>query len=327
MNHYTIISAHASTTDNEIGLRIWDFDGETLSLQKELPTPANCSWWHFDSDKAYAVSEQTKGRLFEFEWNDQEFTLQCRQTWETLGADPCHLTPYRSGIAVAHYSSGSVSWIKDDKILAHHFSGSGPVSDRQNQPHAHMVLASPCGQYLLCSDLGADRIWILDLMDDNFIVIDQVQMPAGSGPRHMAFDSLGHYLYVTGELSDQSYRIQWQQPGRLSKMPLEVLSGADCQPMLNYPSHLLFDRQDLLWVSQRGRNSLALYGDLATKPQLIEEIPIQANFPRHFCISNDGRYIISAGQKNGVLSILCTATNQIKHFEIGATPLWVNTLE
>ncbi|NOH35987.1 beta-propeller fold lactonase family protein [Vibrio chagasii] len=43
-------------------------------------------------------------------------------------------------------------------------NGSGPNPERQDAPHAHMVLSHPSQQHLFGVDLGADRVfsWQLD---------------------------------------------------------------------------------------------------------------------------------------------------------------------
>lgn len=38
--------------------------------------------------------------------------------------------------------------------------GTGPNKDKQESPHAHSVWVDPSKQWVLCCDLGADRIFI-----------------------------------------------------------------------------------------------------------------------------------------------------------------------
>ena len=66
---------------------------------------------------------------------------------------------------VANYETGNlcVLPIQGDGSLGEatdtvQFSGSGPNPERQEGPHAHMVMPSPDGGFILAVDLGTDRL-------------------------------------------------------------------------------------------------------------------------------------------------------------------------
>ena len=64
------------------------------------------------------------------------------------------------------------------------FTGSGPITSRQEASHPHQVLAHPAGKEVLIPDLGVDGIWRLEKNGSKWVVKDQVKMPPGGGPRH-----------------------------------------------------------------------------------------------------------------------------------------------
>jgi 6-phosphogluconolactonase len=90
--------------------------------------------------------------------------------------------------------------------------GSGP-SPRQKTPAAHSVIVDPSHRYVLVADFGADRIFVYHF-DAATRALRPAQpafeaLPPGSGPRHMAFDRSGHFLYLDTELSAQIHSYRW----------------------------------------------------------------------------------------------------------------------
>ena len=104
--------------------------------------------------------------------------------------------------------------------------GTGP-HPRQKSPHSHSVAIDPTHRYLVSTDFGADRIFIrrfdgatraLTPADPPF-----EQLPAGSGPRHLAFHPNGRFLYMNAELTAELRVYRWEaQRGRLQ--PVETVS-------------------------------------------------------------------------------------------------------
>lgn len=139
-----------------------------------------------------------------------------RQTAELhqTGADPCFLMLYEEGAETyamtADYSGGSVSMfpIKEGAVQERcaqlRFTGSGPVTQRQEASHIHQLKEVPEAEgYVLASDLGADVIRVLKVNEGNMVHLGDITCPAGSGPRHLEFGK-GEYrdiLYCMAELS------------------------------------------------------------------------------------------------------------------------------
>ena len=84
----------------------------------------------------------------------------------TGGGDPAHLAVTVDGrhLLVANYGTGSVAvhpldgdGAPGERTDLLRLAGSGPVTDRQAGPHAHMVW--PRRDDVLVADLGSDRVW------------------------------------------------------------------------------------------------------------------------------------------------------------------------
>ncbi len=65
----------------------------------------------------------------------------------------------------------------------------GTNPSRQEAPHPHEATLDPTGQYLVVPDLGADlvRIFAVDNKTLKWTASTPLQVPAGSGPRHVSW--------------------------------------------------------------------------------------------------------------------------------------------
>ena len=145
-----------------------------------------------------------------------ELTLTA--TIPSPGDDPCHLMAVGDKLYTACYSSGSVAVIQlnSDGTLGEtkqqfHFTqhGSHP---RQQASHLHNLALSPCGTYLVASNLGGDCLHLFKRHKSGLLSpLQTVSTPAESGPRHMQWDNSGTHLYLITELSDEVMVFTFEQ--------------------------------------------------------------------------------------------------------------------
>src|SRR5262249_46232206 len=129
------------------------------------------------------------------------------------GTAACYLDADKTGkaVLVANYSSGSVAAlpIKADGSLGEPASllrhrGSSVNSQRQKEPHAHCIVASPDNRYAFAADLGPDQIPCYKLAPGAAKLTPNnppfARSPAGVGPRHLTFHPNGKHVYAINEL-------------------------------------------------------------------------------------------------------------------------------
>ena len=156
-----------------------------------------------------AAGETNPATLSSVRWDDSG-SLIVLSTVEVAGDGACHLAitedgrhalvaSYVSGIVsvVAIAANGTLTKLGDQLGLV----GSGPVTDRQEGPHAHQIVV--VGDEILCCDLGGDQIHRLRLNAEGVLypAHDPIRLPAGSGPRHLVV--VQDHLVVALELSGQ----------------------------------------------------------------------------------------------------------------------------
>ncbi|MFD4022203.1 lactonase family protein [Streptomyces sp. NPDC058576] len=119
----------------------------------------------------------------------------------------CHVAvaPDDRQLVVSSYTAGCVSFVPLDEHgstggpqAVAQASGSGPRKDRQESPHPHAALLLTSG-LVLSTDLGADKVRIHRRHESSFGLVGEVDMPAGSGPRHLIQHPNG-LVYVLSEL-------------------------------------------------------------------------------------------------------------------------------
>ena len=284
-----LIGGYSGDKGSGTGISVIDDGKVTTTIPVESP-----SWIarHPALPVLYSVGETDNGTVHA--WSLTEGVPdQSLGSGETGGADPAHLAVDGSGqyLITANYSGASVSVHRlgpDGSIgertdlVRHERSGEHP---RQEEAHPHMVRTA--GEDVLIVDLGADAVYRYHLTGDGKLAYDgMVEVPAGSGPRHLL--PVGDRFYLTAELSAEvlAYDGDWQL---LGVVPASSSQGH------NQPSELVSNGQ-YLYVANRGPDTVSVFalndGDL---PEYRAEVAA-GSWPRHIALDGDDLYV--AGERS-----------------------------
>lgn len=262
----------------------------------------------------YAVSEcgeESGVYSFEIDASDSTGKGNIVQTGhkQQTGADPCFVLLFDEGkyMMTADYSGGSVSAfpITDgavgDLCASLKFEGSGTVTDRQEASHIHQLkeLPSQGGKWILASDLGADVIRLIKAeTDGNELQLAHVQdipCPAGSGPRHMEFNSEGTILYCIAELSGEVLVYDICNEGDVPGFTLKQQIQADEVNAEGSADIHIHPSGRWLYTSHRLKNdgiaAFHIFPDGTLKKM---DYTITGRHPRNFMITDDGEYLLVA---------------------------------
>jgi 6-phosphogluconolactonase len=234
------------------------------------------------------------------------------------GADPCHLALDATGrfLAVANYTSGTFAIfpVGTDGRLGAVIqtvgdTGSGPNRQRQEGPHAHDVVFDAANRFLLGVDLGTDRVLVyrFDAGTGRLTPNDppSSSVPAGAGPRHLAFESSGRRAYVINELASTVTAMAWDaEGGRLTAGASVTTLPTDFSGKSTTAELVLHPNGRALYGSNRGHDSIAVFrvadnGSL-TPSQIAST---RGRTPRHFGIDPSGRWLIAANQDSNSLAV------------------------
>lgn len=308
------------------GLTIFAFDEDTLEWARLVGTASidNPTFLSVDaaSGVVYANSEVFgwhEGTVSAFRFSPETKALSYINKQPTLGSIAAHnmVSRDRCFVLVANYAMGdggpdqsvAVFPIRQDGGLAPaaasvRLAGPlGPVIDRQERTHAHMVSEVPEGGAVLVTDLGLDQVVEYALSSAGALVQSaSVALPAGAGPRHVAQHGNGRFVYVSNEL-DSTVSFVSRGAGKMTlEQTLPTIRpgveshGADI--------HLSPDGR-FLYCSSRGEDSIACFMvDQATGHLTLRDItPSGGRTPRNLALTPSGRHLLVANQNGDAIVI------------------------
>ncbi len=263
----------------------------------------------------YAVNEIAGGKgphgtVSAFAVDPLSGDLRYLNQQSTHGLAPCYVSVAPEGryCLVANYETGNlcVLPIRADGSLGEatdvvQFFGSGPNSERQEGPHAHMVLADPAGSAILAVDLGTDRLMAFHF-DRTQGRLDPTSPPwtylsPGVGPRHLAFHPNQPVAYVIGELMSTVTVCRYSSGvftpfQTISTLP-DGFAGQNLGAEIKVAPSGRF-----VYASNRGHDSLAVYSVDQAMGQLslVGHQSTQGVGPRDFAIDPSGALLLVANQ-------------------------------
>lgn len=230
----------------------------------------------------------------------------------TRGAGPTHLSVHPSGryLLTANYTDGTV--------VVHPLGADGRIGaatdlvrheGTERDPLAHQILPDPSGRWVVAVDLGADSVFVyrLDLSTGKLTQRQQVRLPSGAGPRHLAFHPHGRFAYILGELRSEITVASWDPAtGRLTPGQVVPTVGPGA-PSPNFPAEIAVSRDGrFVYASNRGENTIAVLTvrESGRRLELTDASPTGGDWPRHFTLSPDERWVYVSNQRSNTVNWL-----------------------
>ena len=259
----------------------------------------------------YAANENNNGMVTAFSIDLATGKLTQLNQVSSKGGGPCHvsLDPEGKFVFVANYNTGSIAsyQVHPDGSLGEAVSfiqhtGSSVNLQRQRGPHAHSVVPSPDGRFLLSADLGLDEVLVDKIGADGSLTPDDppfAKVAPGSGPRHIAFGPGGKFVYVVSEMipgvtvfrynAERGSLESIQAISSLPEGPIGNSSGAEIAVSPN---------GRFVYSSNRGANSIAVFKVDGAKGTLTEagRFPSGGKTPRNFAIDPTGHWLFADHQ-------------------------------
>jgi 6-phosphogluconolactonase (cycloisomerase 2 family) len=191
-------------------------------------------------------------------------------------------------------------------------TGSGP-SPRQTGPHVHDAVVTPDGRYVLASDFGADRVFILNFDRERHTVsAEGVPGPgyyataAGSGPRRVVFHPGGRTAYLLSELSADIQTLDWDPERATLTLRQELSTDTPGFTGTKSAAELAISADGrFVYVSNRGENTLLVY---ATDPRtglltLVQRVACGGVSPWSFSLHPSGRWLLVANLVSDTVNV------------------------
>lgn len=335
--HYQLLVG-SYTADQSQGIYRMQFDSRTGQLDAkplQVIKTDNPSWLTLSKDlsRLFVVNENGPGqkdpvgKVSSYAVDPKTHELSLINQMQSLGNEPTHSSLSHDGqhLLVSNYSvlenpGGTLVVLPveaDGKLAPVVQSGSHQPSrvnpERQKSGHVHSAVPSPDGQYVFANDLGADKVFVyrydpkanpelpLTPADPAF-----VQLPPGSGPRHLLFSSDGRHAWLTMEMTAQVAVFDYQD-GRLTQRQLVDLAAGKPQP--GKAAAALHASRDgkFLYVSNRGTtNELVVFAidPAAGTLKELQRRSVEGDHPREFSLDPSEKFVLVANQKSNQIVVI-----------------------
>lgn len=331
------INAHAATllvgsyTDGASqGIYRYGFDernGHIDAKPQQVVKAVSPSWLVLSADQRllFAVNETAQGHASSFSLSAKGEIKPLNQV-PSQGDEPTHasLSHDQRYLFVANYAvapdpGGSLVVIpvaKDGKLKAvvqqARHSPSKVNPERQAGAHVHSLVLSPDGRHLYACDLGADKVFIYryDGASPEHpltpAIPASVELPPGSGPRHLLFDAKGKHAYLTLEMSAEVVVFDVQDGALNERQRLPLTDLKDPAAKAAGGLHLSADDR-FLYVSNRGTaNEIVVYavGKDDGQLTLLQRRSVEGDHPREFTLDPSGDFLLVANQKSNQIVVM-----------------------
>ena len=286
----------------------YGFDTESLEFTLlEKVGAENASYAIKDAGNIYAVSETGDASgAYSFSVGSQTVTTaEKRQT----GADPCFIMKYDDRILTADYSGGSVSVFPlidgslGDCIQKLDFQGSGPVEGRQESSHIHQLKTIPLTDWILASDLGADKIRLLRFENGILVHKGNIDCPAGSGPRHMEFSKDSKILYCISELSGNVLAYSIDMTATPDFTLIQEIQADEVNAGGSADIHLHPSGQYLYTSHRLDNDGISIFRIKADGTLEKTGYARTGRHPRNFLITPDGKLLLVACMNDHLIQV------------------------
>lgn len=214
----------------------------------------------------------------------------CTEIKNTLGKCACHLAVDKD-VYIVNYLRGNI--VKNcDLSVAH--SGKGVNLKRQDMPHTHFVAFSPDKKYVLCCDLGLDKIFVYDR---NLKEISSGEVPSGYGVRHLVFSKDGKFIYAVNELIP-SVSVFAYSEGKAEYLNTVHL---DCKNENSTAAAIRLD-EDKLYVSVRGEDAVFVLNTDGSTLKSCAKIGCGGRSPRDIRVVDN--YLICTNESSDDVTVI-----------------------
>ncbi|WP_296262589.1 MULTISPECIES: lactonase family protein [unclassified Pseudomonas] len=329
MTDYDVLVG-AYTAGASEGIYRYGFNTQTGQLEakpRQVIKSENPSWLTLSTDQRhlFAVNEngpgQTDivGKVSSFAIDPKTHALTLINQIDSKGEEPTHSNLSLDGrfLFVANYAvhpdpGGSLAVVpvgKDGRLspvaqtATHEASKVNP--ERQASSHVHSAVPTPDGKYLVAMDLGADKLFVFSYDGKKTQPLQpaktpSIDLPPGSGPRHLLFSKDGKHAWLTMEMSAQVAVFDYHD-GVFKRTQLVDLANKEGQQYRAGGGLHTSPDGKFLYVANRGEaNELVVFSIDSANAQLkeIQRRSVEGKEPREFNFDPSGHFVLIANQKS-----------------------------
>jgi len=329
MTEYDVLIGSYTQGASE-GIYRYRFDSQTGKLDSkpvQVITTDNPSWLTLSKDQRhlFVVNENgpggkdVVGKVSSFAIDPKTHNVTPINQVQSRGEEPTHssLSPDQRFLFVSNYAvhpdpGGALAVIpvgKDGKLsevvqVSNNHGASKVNPERQASSHVHSAIPTPDDKYVVTSDLGADKMLVFSYDGNRAEPLQPaknptVQLPPGSGPRHLLFSKDGKHAWLTLEMVAQVAVFDYHD-GVFKQTQTVDLKNKDTQQKVGGGGLHTSPDGKFLYVANRGEANQLLVFAIDGKGQLkeIQRRSVEGVEPREFSFDPSGRFMLIANQKS-----------------------------
>ena len=306
------------------GIQAFDWNPETAELTPAgvAARIANVDWLIYSPDRRhlFAASEvdsfngKPAGGVASY--TVENGMLRPLSSQNSASKGTCHIALDQTGrtLLSADYGGGSAAsfLVNDGKlskaVWTEHYTGHGPVADRQEAAHAHFASCSPDNRFAYINDLGGDciHIYALDAATAHLKSAGQYAAQPGSGPRTLHFHPNGNTAYSMNELTSTVDVLKWNKAdGSLVLVKRIKLLPVGSHPKSTGCDTVITKDGRNVYFANRGNDFIYAFTADSASGELtpIARTPSGGKTPRNFVLDPTERWIVVANQNSDQLSV------------------------
>lgn len=326
---YTNFDILAHLPENKIkgeGIYCFEFNNGFLKLKNIISSenPAVLSFHPNNKNKLYSLTEGIfqNGLITGYKLNNE---MKIFTQIQSKGKSTCYfkIDPKTLKYAISiNYWEGSLDLFKINKegIIKDHIKHINHIKlslkkhrrqvldredhwvNRQVGAHAHSIHF--WNDKVFIPDLGENSIFQYNFNPysnnrDKILEYEkQIILKEGCGPRHMVFSKTWNCAYVSNELNSSVTTLKLENDKIEPIQYIDSYNKHKIKNIKNYVAEIAMSKDEkYIYVSNRGANVIGIFKILSSgKLKYIDQISTYGKTPRHFAITSDDNYIISANQ-------------------------------
>jgi 6-phosphogluconolactonase len=298
-----------------------DEKNESLKIVRKFHAGKRPGYLVLNENVLYTVSTANKGtdqhtlRAFQVLNDGQELKLMGEVS--SMGLNPCHIAVGADGksLYTANYSSGSIAQyaINSNGGLGSNqyfeqFTGNSVNQKRQEGPHAHYINTTIDNKFVLTADLGTDKVMIHQINDKGRMYTNEsqpyIELPPGSGPRHLEFHPNNRWLYVLNELNSTLTSVKYEN-GTFKILDTVSTLPDDFQGTSSAAAVRIHPTGKYIYSSNRGSGSISVFEiDDQGKASMVQNFGAKLGWVRDFNLTSSGRFIIAGNLRSDEVVLL-----------------------
>ncbi|WP_435321012.1 lactonase family protein [Haloarchaeobius sp. TZWSO28] len=297
--------------DSDAGVYSYEFDHASGTLAPLSSLPMTRPMYlavHPDGDHLFVVDRNDTGEVVSLEIDRSDGTLTPLSRQSSAGPGPCYVSADASGqfVFAANYDAGTVAMLPVDEegylgppsdVVDHGRLDAG--GNRQPEPHPHAIVPGPRNRFVYVPDLGLDRVvaYRIDAEVGRLVPAPDldVELPAGSGPRHLEFGSEGDDAFLVNELNSTLTRLSVdRRSGELTISETVSALPTERSAAENPPADVhVHPTGRWVFVSIRGHESIATFAVADDGLALVGHESTRGQKPRDFAVDPTGRWLLA----------------------------------